>query len=283
MSLSRVVDAIADRLSSTLVGPPATGAAEPATPADLPAVVIAVEDAGQTLTAIGARPAPSRTGALPVSQSHDLADPTLTFPDGEVVDLVGPDRRVLHFAYGPVVASDGTEVDALASADLAVELDGSPVDVVTSAPAAGEVRGDPALGELTFGTPLPATGTVRADYWIGEWEVATQRYQGTLVVSQVAATAAAVDSLTREVEAALARAVAPAVPGLFSLRPIAFGPIGATEGAPAMRRQALRYQFDFEAEDPVLGTGGGLIARIAVDATFGPEQFDVTREGSSRE
>ena len=68
---------------------------------------------------------------------------------------------------------------------------------------------------------------------------------------------------------------------MFSLRAVSFGSIRSGDGPLTLHRHVLTYRFDFEAEDPILGTGGGLIARVAVDSTFGLEEFDVTREGSS--
>ncbi|CAN5144697.1 hypothetical protein BH18ACT4_BH18ACT4_08470 [soil metagenome] len=289
MGLSRVLDAMSAYLAAELAPDgPAIGAL-PAAADDLPVVVLSVGAVTQQVSAIGRIPAPSRRGALPVSQDFDLADPAVTFPDGERVNLLAPDRRSLHFPYGPVVAADGTGVPALTGSDLVVTVTGAPLDVVAGDPDAGEVVGDPALGEVSFGAPLPPTGTLHLEFFLGEWSVETYRFQGELLVQVATATPGETDALSRRVEDAL-RAVNPMrVPGWYRADPISLGPILVGAGSlPAARSRALDYRFDFELEEPLLGTGGGLIGTVAVDSSVevvpGPtlflEHFDVVSEGS---
>lgn len=276
MSLSRVVSALATHLGADLASPPALiGGGLPGDTGELPAVTISVSDVANQLTAIGARPAPTRRGALAVSQSFDLADPSVSFPDGEVVDLLSPDRTSLHFPYGPVVGVDGTEGLTLAPDDLTVIVAGTPLTVVADNPGAGEVSAQPLTGELNFGTALPATGTLVVSFFVGEWEVETARYQGDLVVEVSAAALTATNQLSVDVEASLGRAAAGSVPGLRSLRPLGLGPIAPVEVPIDSRRRALQYRFDFELEEPVLGSGGGLVGLVAVDSSFGGETFNI--------
>lgn len=276
MSLSRVVDAFATHLAAAMTDPPASvGGSRPAAPGELPAVTLSIRAVDQRLVAIGARPAPSRTGSLPVGRELDLADPTLTFPEGETVNLLAIDRLSLHFPFGPVVAADGTEVDALAPGDLEVSIDGAPLDVVPPDPGPGEVAGIPRLGEIRFGAQIPGAGRLRIDFFIGEWEVETARYQGELVVEAAAANAAAAADLSVDVEAALLAADAGSLAGLRALHPLGLGPVAADPVLAQARVRELLYAFDFELEEPKLGTGGGIIGDVAVLSHYGPELFDV--------
>lgn len=285
MSLTRVVAAFADHLGP-LTAPAPVGPARPAAAGDLPAVVLGLDGIEQALTSIGATPAPSRRGALAVSQDFDLADPTVTFPDGERVDLLSDDRLRLHFPFGPVVAAGGEPADALAPADLTVLIDGVGQTVVPGAPDTGEVQGVPDAGEIVFGEPLPAAGTLRIEFFVGQWEVETARYQGELTIEALAGDDATVGPLSEQIIDTLHGLRPGALPGLQSLRPLRLGPIlttalGPTDGAdpPTGRSRTMAYRFDFEVETPNLGTGGGLIDRIVADGIVDdlpePERFEI--------
>lgn len=276
MSLTRVVDAFADHLAAEMGEPAANiGALLPENAGDLPAITISVRGIEQKVIAVGATPAASRRGSLPVGRTFDLAEPALTFPDGETVDLLAEDRLSLHFPFGPVVTADGAEVAALSASDLGVSLDAIPLTVVDADPGPGEVGGVPGLGEIRFGAPLPASGTLRVDFFVGEWEVQTARYRGQLIVEAFAATGDGTLALTADAEATLLAADGSSLRGLQMLRPLEVGPVGAAPTPQSARIRRLRYAFDFELEEPKLGTGGGIIDRVAVDSPFGSETFEI--------
>ena len=276
MSLSRVVSALATHLGADMASPPALiGGGLPVESADLPTVTISVSDVQNQLTAIGASPAPTRRGALPVGQSFDLADPSVTFPDGEVVDLLSSNRLSLHFPYGPVVAADGTGVATLGPADISVAIDGGPLAVVAGDPGPGEVQAQPQLGIVNFGVELPAAGTLSVSFFVGEWEVHTSRYQGDVIVDVSADAFTSANDVSLDVEASLGRAEAGAVPGLRYLRPVAIGSVAPVEIPANSRRRSLLYRFDFELEEPVLGSGGGVVGLVAVESIYGAESFDI--------
>ena len=265
MSLTRVVDAFAAFLASEMTDAPANvGGVRPANAGDLPTVAISIRQVEQKLIALGARPAPSRVGSLAVSQSFDLTEPTVTFPDGETVVLLSADRRSLHFPFGPVVAADGTEVASLSAADLTVSIDGAPLAVVAPEPGAGQVSGVPDLGELHFGDPAPVAGALRVDFFIGEWEVETARYQGELMVEAFASSGPGVLALSADVDTTLLAARQSGLAGLQALHPLSLGSAAVGTTPPSMRVRELVYAFDFELEDPKLGTGGGIIDFVAV-------------------
>jgi hypothetical protein len=275
VSLAAVVDAFSAHLAAAMEDPPASiGGARATRLPDLPTVTLSIQKVERKLVALGATPAQSRTGSLPVSSEFDLADPTVTFPDGETVNLLSIDRLSLHFPYGPVVSADGAEVDALAPEDLTVSIDGSPLSVVPPTPGPGGVSGIPDLGEVRFGTPVPPSGQLVVAFFIGEWEVRTTRYQGELVV-EAAAEGVAASDLSRDVESTLLAADASTLPGLRALRPLAIGPIVPAPGIAQGRVRELAYAFDFELEEPRLGTGGGVIEEVAVESAYGPEVFEV--------
>lgn len=284
MSLNRVVDAFADHLGP-LTSPTPVGPVRPGATTELPAVALSLAGIEQALTSIGATPAPSRRGALPVARDVDLADPTITFPDGEIVDLLSGDRRRLHFPFGPVVAAGGEPVLALAPADLTVLIGGAGQAVVADAPTAGQVQGRPDTGEIVFDDPLPAAGTLRIEFFVGQWEVSTARYQGELTIEALADDPT-IEPLSRQIVDALDGLRPGDLPGLQSLRPLRLGPITTTalgptdgDGQPRARSRTAAYRFDFEVETPDLGSGGGLIERIVADGIVDdlpePERFDI--------
>ena len=247
---------------------------------ELPAVVISCSDARQQLRGIGRPSAPSATGALPVTTVVDLANPVATFPDA-VVPLLSNDRLTLILPHGPLVAADG-QATTFGGGDLHVTVGATTFAVVDNAPGAGDVRPDPDLGVLQFGAALPAGGTLTANYFVGEWEIRTERYQGTLVIETFATDDDGVDTLSRAVEAALLEPVGSGPVGLNEIEPTSWSPIDAAgPNRPTGRGRALAFTFDYELVEPHLGGGGGLITTVSVDSTFGAEHFDVQREGST--
>jgi hypothetical protein len=281
MGLAALTDAVAGYLESTLDPAPAlVGATYPSVSGELPAVVISCSGVLQQLRGIGRLPAASETGALPVSTTVDLANPVATFPDA-VVGLLSSDRLTLTLPHGPLVAADGTAT-TFAGADLHVTLGATTFAVVAGAPGAGEVQPDPDLGVLHFGAALPATGTLSASYFVGEWEVRTERYQGVLLVETFAADAAGVDTLSRAVATALLEPAGAPPEGLNHIEPTAWAAIEeAGANRASARSRALGFAFDYELVEPHLAAGGGLISTVSVSSTYGPEQFDVQREGST--
>jgi len=281
MGLAALTDAFATYLESSLdPAPKLVGTAYPGAAEDLPAVVISVSGARQQLRGIGRLPAPSATGALPVTNTVDLANPVATFPDA-VVPLLSNDRRTLTLPHGPLVAADGTTT-TFGPDDLHVTLGATTFTVVEDAPAAGEVQPDPDLGVLRFGAALPASGTLAARYFVGEWEVRTERYQGTLLVEAFADDVAGADTLSRSVEQALLEPAAGGPAGLNEIEPTSWLPVDAAGDTRASARgRALAFSFDYELVEPHLGGGGGLISTVSVASTFGAEHFDVQREGST--
>ncbi|MDJ0768569.1 MAG: hypothetical protein QNJ12_07225 [Ilumatobacter sp.] len=273
------VPQLLDRLGTAIgVGAPAAtvGVAAPVDAADLPSIVLHAQALERPMNGIGDRPAPSRTGALPVQRSIDLADPVATFLDGSTADLVSTDRLTLFLPFGPAVAADGVEVDTLTGDDISIDIDGTPVTVTSATPGSGEALATPALGTVVFGDPLPSTGLLSVAYSIGEWEVTLDRVRGELVVDVYGANDTSVDDVSRLADAALVPASRGGIAGLVSIAPVEFGEIEpplATHGNG--RRRRLTYAIDAEVELVALGGGGGPIRTVDVTSTFGPELFSV--------
>jgi hypothetical protein len=217
----------------------------------------------------------------------DLTNPVATFPDA-VVPLLSNDRLALTLPHGPLVAADG-QATTFAGGDLHVTIGPTTFAVANHAPGATEVQPDPDLGVLRFGTALPEAGNLTAAYFIGEWEVRTERYQGTLVVETFATDDDGVDTLSRAVESALLEPTGSGPVGLNEIEPTALSPIDtAGPNRPTGRGRALAFTFDYELVQAQLSGGGGLITTVSVDGrvptdvgTFDTEHFDVQREGST--
>ena len=277
MALPALFDRVRQHLDTSLgPTPPLIGAGYPIAADELPAVTISIAEVTERLRGIGRLPAPTLTGALRVDTSLDLANPVVVFGDEEV-RLLSDDRRVVQLANGPLVRADGTATQPWGLEDITVVRSGTTLTPVEGAPGAGEVQVLPDTGQLRFPAALAAAGTLVLGYFVGEWEVRTARYQGTLSFETFATDLAGVDALSRQVDVALMDAP---ISGLHQLSPQAWGPVAAidtTRGG--SRGRALTYRFDFELIEPKL-TGGGLITTVAVDSSPGSEHFAVTREGS---
>jgi len=277
MALPALFDRVRQHLDTSLSpAPPLIGAGYPIAADELPAVTISIAEVTERLRGIGRLPAPTLTGALRIDTSLDLANPVVVFGDEEV-RLLSDDRRVVQLANGPLVRADGTATQPWGLEDITVVRSGTTLTPVEGAPGAGEVQVLPDTGQLRFPAALAASGTLVLGYFVGEWEVRTARYQGTLSLETFATDLAGVDALSRQVDGALMDAP---ISGLYQLSPQAWGPVAAidtTRGG--SRGRALTYRFDFELIEPKL-TGGGLITTVAVDSSPGSEHFAVTREGS---
>jgi hypothetical protein len=278
MALPALLDRMRQHLDSSLSpAPPLIGDGYPVAADELPAVTISIADVSERLRGIGRLPAPTLTGALRVDTSLDLANPVVSFGDEEV-RLLSDDRRTVQLAHGPLVRADGTATPPWGVADISVVRSGTALTPVDGPPGAGEVQVLPDTGQLLFPSALAASGTLVIGYFVGEWEVRTARYQGTLSLETFATDLAGVDALSRQVDLALEDAP---IAGLHQLSPRAWGPVAAIDTTRGSSRgRALTYRFDFELIEPKLATGGGLIATVAVDSSPGSEHFAVGREGS---
>jgi hypothetical protein len=267
MNLAIVVDTLADRVNAGLSGVAASDM-RPTSVADLPVVAISVEDAARPLVGVGEFLGGPRTGSLEVTDTIDLAEPTLDFGD-EVVVLVPPDRLTAIVAHGPIVDAETVSVS---------DGDG-PYALVDGAPSGREVRIDTDAGLVEFGQPLPADGTLSVTYRIGMWDVATVRFSGELILETVAQD----DEATALVSRSVAGLLAERDTTFARLMPLSWGVVTSTTvGGDLAHIQILRYRFDFELEQVALPTGGGVIDTVAVTsaADSAIETFDVTQQGS---
>jgi hypothetical protein len=278
MSIPVLLDRVRQHLDTSISPvPPLIGDGYPVAADELPAVTISIAEVSERLRGIGRLPAPTITGALRVDTSLDLANPVVSFGDEEV-RLLSDDRLTVQLAHGPLVRADGTTTRPWAPADISVVSGAATFSPVDAPPGAGKVQVLPDIGQLLFPSALPTTGTLVLGYFVGEWEVRTARYQGTLSLETFAADLAGVDALSRQVDLALDD---PPIPGLHQLSPRGWGPVAVVDTTRGSSRgRALTYHFDFELIEPKLATGGGLITTVAVDSSPGPEHFAVTKEGS---
>jgi len=258
-----VIDALAAYLATPgllLPAPLRIGAAEPAAAAELPAIVLSLEEVHRLGAGLGERAA-LVTGALAVQARIDLANPVL--PDEPGFRLLSDDRRTLVMPHGGWVKADGSS-GLLAGADLQVSVSGDARSVVNAAPGPGEVQPAAPVGTLLFGTPLPAAGLVLATYFLGQWERRATPLAGLLRIDVRAASAADVVALS----AALAAALDDAAALPRGLRKVALGRVGSV-GAPvaelaASRGRSLACSFEYEHEINRPDSSGGIIRRIPI-------------------
>jgi hypothetical protein len=241
--------------------PARIGNAEPTIAAELPAIVLSLDEVQRLGAGLGERAALITDGALPVSARIDLANPVL--PEEPGFRLLSDDRRTLVLPHGGWVKADGT-TGALSSADLQVSVDSAPRAVVNAAPGAAQVRPDALVGTLLFGAPLPPAGTVVATYVLGQWERRVTPIAGLLRI-ELRATAAA-DLVTLAAAVADAFDEGAALPS--GLRKMVLGQmssIGAPVAALANARgSSLRYRFEYEHVINRPDSSGGVIARIPI-------------------
>jgi hypothetical protein len=279
VSLGGIVDALGTFLLDTVSPRPTlSGGTVPAALADLPAITLSLSEAAPTMQGLGRIPRPPRTGALRVQTSLDLGDPVLRFGDEPPVPLLSNGRQTLQLPHAPLVTADGSPVATLGSADLSAMVGTTTFAVVDAAPAGAQVRPDAATGILLFGAALPLTGTLALQYFVGQWEVRSARYAGLLGVDVTAGDGATAETLSRAVDRALLREPVGSVPGLRGIAPAAWGAVQPSALAPAARVRTMRYRIDYELEEAIIPTGGGVIARIRViaNADSGSEEFEVT-------
>jgi hypothetical protein len=278
MAVTALIAAIADHLEPALPSGTAVGPVQPVAVGDVPAVVVSLLEVTPTMPAVGRTPAPVRVGALQVEGSIDLADPVLHFP-GEDVALLSPDRRLLQLPHGGIVRADGSDVLPFGAVDLGATLGATTFTPVNTAPGPTECRPDPVTGAVTFGAALANTGTLTVRYFVGEWEVAVERYAGVLTLEAFAASSAATIALSDQVVELLAGGND--VVGVRRLDPNAVGAV-VPAGFGAATRRSLTYRFDYEHEVATIRTSGGPIRSVAVDAVSDAtiESFTVTREGN---
>lgn len=264
MSLAIVVDTLAERLGTELPGVTVSDVT-PGSVLALPAVVISVQDAAALLAGIGESPGGSRTGSLAVTDTIDLADPTLDFGN-EVVELIPPDRLTAILAHGPIVDAETVAVS---------DEDGAYV-LVDALPSGREVRIDAGAGHVAFGQPLPAAGTLSVTYRIGMWDVVTVRFSGEVILEIFSIEDTGVVTVSRTV----ANLLSQPHPAFARIAPHSWGAVTRTNvGGDSAHAQVLRYRFDFELEQVALPTGGGVIDTVVVTSATDSaiETFDVTQ------
>jgi len=242
---------------------PATiGIAEPIRKADLPAIVLSLQDTDNAGTGVGERTTLITDGVLPWQATIDLANPVL--PEEPTFRLLNDARTILTLPHGGLVRQDGS-TGPLTAADLSVTVGGTNRPVVTGPPAGDEVRADPQVGQLTFATPLPGTGTVEALYLLGQWEQRLGRLAGTLRVDVCSATADTLAILSAGVVDALLDARArQEIRRLHHLDLAALSSIGALEVPLNLRRRSAQFHFAFELEINRPDSSGGIIQRIPI-------------------
>jgi hypothetical protein len=241
--------------------PARIGNAEPTVAAELPAIVLSLDEVQRLGAGLGERAALVTDGALPVSARIDLANPVL--PEEPGFRLLSADRRTLVLPHGGWVKADGTS-GLLSSADLQVSVDGAARAVVNASPGAAQVRPDAQVGTLLFGTALPASGIVTATYVLGQWERRVTPIAGLLRIELRAAAAADLVALAAAVADAFDEGAA--LPR--GLRKMALGQLSSI-GAPVAalanaRGSSLRYRFEYEHEVNRPDSSGGVIARIPI-------------------
>jgi hypothetical protein len=254
------------------------GAVRPYVVAELPAVTFSLGDLSCGTVGVGGNPSNLITGALQVELNLDLADPVITFPGNDTVNLLAADRLSLQMPHSPLVDRDGATPEFLSAADLTVTRNETPFSVVQTLPGAGQCRLGTAGGLLEFGGPLPATGNLVVRYHIGQWEAETTRCTGLLQVDIFSTGATNTERLSNEVSLALASNPRTIAKGLTRLTPVSWGAIERPD-APRGNTMArtLQYGFTFDHEQPIISTGGGPIRIIDVWSGMGPEQFFITK------
>jgi len=261
---STFLQALAAYLGSAgvlLPAPAQVGVSEPTAAAELPAVVLWLEEVHRLGAGLGERAAMITNGALPVTARIDLANPAL--PEEPTFRLLSGDRRTLILPHGGWVKADGTG-GLLSSADLQVNVAGAGRTVVNTAPGAAEVRPDASIGSLLFGAALPATGSVEATYVLGQWERRVTPIAGALRIDVRAASSADAQTLSDAVMAALDAGAA--VPR--GMRKLLLGQVTSV-GPPAAtlanaRGRSLRFTFEYEHEINRPDSSGGVIRRIPI-------------------
>jgi hypothetical protein len=213
-----------------------------------------------------------------VDTSLDLADTELHL-DGEDVELLSSDRRVLQLPHGAVVRASGDDTPPYATGDLLVRLGATTFTPVHAPPNATQVQLDIPSGALTFLNPLPAAGTLELGYFVGVWDVSVERFKATVHLDMAAADGAAVETLSTAVDTALTPGRQLAARGFRSVEPRALSAAVPIPGiAGAQRTQRITYAVEFESITPVIPSSGGPIRVVDVDSDLDPIVIPVVRE-----
>lgn len=260
--------AFLDALSTYLSGPagliPApvsVGILEPGNSDPMPVIALSLSDLTKLDIGLAGGMTEISTGALEVTATIDLADPTLAGPDP--VQLLDGTRTILTLPHGGLIRADGLD-GALSSDDLSVTVDGAPVTLVAGPPAAGEMQVTPTVGQITFGTALPGNGTLIATYHLGIWERQTVTITGTLILDCWSDEAAELAALSAAAGRALTDAAAGGLPGLKSASLLALDGVSSGIGANAPRRRSVKIAFEYEHSTDRPVSSGGIIATIPI-------------------
>ena len=246
--------------------PALLGVAEPAVAAELPAVVLSLDEVRRLGAGLGERALLVTDSALPWVAAIDLANPVL--PEEPTFRLLSPDRRTLVLPHGGLRRADGSG-GPLGPADLQVNVGATTFTVVNAVPAVGQVRADPDVGVLLFGAALPATGTLQAHYVLGQWERRVTPIAGSLRVDVYGADAASTAALSAAVLGALGSASPAQIRGLRRLALAQVGAVQPTDAAHAnARRRSALFSFELEHEINRPDSSGGVIRSVPIGTTL---------------
>ncbi|WP_075185956.1 hypothetical protein [Teredinibacter haidensis] len=259
IAAARLLEAVRSHLSAELLVPSlGIGVAEPATPPELPAVVVSLAQLLNPSRGLGEH-RQLQNGALAERTAVDLSNPVLA--DDTAVSLLSADRLKLTLLHGGLVDASGSNTP-LGAADIQVERNGVPFTLVAASPGAGEFTVNAAAGQLTFGAGLPADGLVEAEYFIGQWERVVYQLRGLLRIASVAGNNVDAESLSDLVYDAMSDQT---IQGLRDLEIINIGPVTTfREFPPPMRVRTLEWQFDYESIVELPDASGGIIERITL-------------------
>ena len=273
MSLAAVIDHTTSLLSSALGGAAGVSDQQPLAVADLPHVAVSVSDAERPQIGIGGMPQGPEHGALEVSATIDLADPSLE-SGGETIVLLDATRRRLLLPNGPLVAADGSEGPPFGPGDLTVTDPGGAYAITNDPPAGRQVRPIPDDGVLEFGQALPNAGSLVVLHRVGVWDVTVVRYAGRLHLDITTDDIADATSVARRV----ADALDDTGPPYERLVATAWGAAEVADVADtSVGVRRLSYSFVFELHRPTVPTSGGIIRVVDVTshADGATEQYQI--------
>lgn len=263
-----IEQALLDSLAALATGlaltpaPKLIGVIEPVATAELPALVVAIEQSQRLANGLGERSTLVTNGALAWQADIDLANPVL--PADPSFSLVSADRKQLFLPHGGLVRQDSSS-GPLGAVDIQVTVQGQPRTLAPAAPGASQFSADPLSGTLVFGQALPPNGIVEAHYFLGQWEQRIVRSNGVLRLAVLAADAATVRDLSNSVLAALIDSPTVLPPGLTELTITEIGSVGSADPPLATaRRRVVRLRFEFEQQINVPDSSGGIIQRIPI-------------------
>lgn len=261
--------------AALLPAPALLGISEPTAAADLPALVLSLDQARRLGAGLGERSLLITSSALPWQAAIDLANPVLASEPG--LRLLSADRRTLSLPHGGLKRADGSD-GPLGAADLQVRVGATVFAVVAAAPVGNQVQADPGIGQLRFGTALPATGTLLASYVLGQWERRVTPIAGQLRLDVYGADAAAAVALSNALLQALAGIGPAQVRGLRRLALAQIGPVQVTDPAHASaRRRSALLAFEYEHEINRPDASGGVIQRVDIATTVDAEADEPTQ------